>query len=79
MTGGGGATATAAVDVGILLAPEVYTSLPVGVSVNVRFALDVDLGASILGATSVCVPFVHPLVQMSIRNHERLSSVPVSS
>jgi hypothetical protein len=79
MTGSGGATATTPVDVGILLAPEVYTSLPVGVSVNVRFALDVDLGASILGASSVCIPFVHPLVQMSIRDYERLSLVPVSS
>jgi hypothetical protein len=49
MTGGAGATTIAAVDVGVLFAlgPDVYTSLPAGVSVIVKFALDVDLGASI--------------------------------
>ena len=49
MTGGAGATAIAAVDVGVLFAldPDVYTSLPAGVSVIVKFALDVDFGASI--------------------------------
>jgi hypothetical protein len=59
MTGGGGVTVIG-VEAVFATGPDVYISLPVGVSVTFKIGPGVDLGAAIWGASSACIPFEHP-------------------